>query len=93
MKVSELIKKLKDLPNDLEIRIFDDRKNLFTADEDGSSEGIETITGVGSISAISEKTNKKTKIAIISFDNSDYKDDGTPEWGSSLVVAIENEFR
>lgn len=91
MKVNQLIKLLKELPQEMDVVVFDHRKNLCWADEDGSTEGIDEIKVVGELRGVYTDTGDPGNIVIISFNNNDYKDDGTIEWGSALVAAVEKE--
>ena len=67
MKNKELIKKLQQFPNDLEVCIFDWKKSVHNASEEPSSEGIEPEFNV-------EEMKEGTPFIALSFSNSDYEE-------------------
>jgi hypothetical protein len=70
MKVSELIEKLKELPQDLEVRVFDVRKNFSWDNGDGESE-------LGIYEFDIEHCNEvDPQWVALGFCNPDYDDDG-----------------
>lgn len=84
MKVSELITELQKFPTDTEVCITDWRKNIHHADDEPQGHGIEPKFKV-------EFVNEDVSIPFValSFENDDYKDDGTPDEGSSIYSSIE----
>lgn len=70
MKAEELIKKLKKYPKDIEVCIFDWRKNVYHSNDEPCSEGIEPDfeieieKGIGS------------DFVVLSFENDDYDNFG-----------------
>ena len=86
MKKEKLIEELQKLPDDIEVCLFDWRKNLCYADGDdeGCGEGIypDLEINVYSLEAneakfYKEQNDKDYKsFALLSFDNDDYDDDG-----------------
>lgn len=80
MKVKELIIELQKMPQKAEVCIFDWRKNLHDADDEGSSQGIEPDFQVAY-----ENRNVTKNFVSLSFKNDDYKDDGTPDYGASIL--------
>lgn len=86
MKNSELIKALSELPQEMEVCLFDLRKNLHHADEDGSAKGIED-----NIDVFIMKEAKPKPFIALGFINDDYHEDGSPNMGSSIVsMALED---
>ena len=83
MKVSELIKKLQEFPQELDIKIFDWRKNLNEDFGDGSSAGIYdfevTIEDLSEdeIKYLEELHDRKFKPFVqLVFESEDYSDEG-----------------
>lgn len=83
MKVSELIKALQEYPQDIEVKIFDWRKNLNDMDEDGSSEGIYDFNVNMEVLSDDEKEYYKDfhdrdfkPFLELSFNSDDYSDEG-----------------
>ena len=83
MKVSELIKKLQEFPQDLEVKIFDWRKNLNEDWGDGSSAGIYDIEVSMDDYTEDEKEYYKERHdkefvpwVQLSFESDDYSDEG-----------------
>jgi len=85
MKVSELITELQKFPADTEVCIMDWRKNIHHANDEPQGHGIEPKFNV-------EFVNEDVSIPFIalSFENDDYKDDGTPDEGSSIYSSIKH---
>lgn len=69
MKVRELIQELKFYNEDLDVVIFDWRKNAAYADEDGSSEGVYSPVEVSL-----ESNEDNDDFISISFNNEDFLD-------------------
>ena len=80
MKVADLILRLKKLPQNAEVCIVDWRKNLHHADDEGNGMGIEPDFEVAH-----EKENVSKPFVSLSFKNDDYKDDGSPDYGASIL--------
>lgn len=83
MKVSELIKKLQEFPQDMDVKIFDWRKNLSEDYGDGSSAGIYDIEvsvedlSEDEIKYLEEVHGRKFKPFVqLSFESDDYSDEG-----------------
>lgn len=83
MKVSDLIKKLQEFPQDLEVKIFDWRKNLNEDWGDGSSAGIYDIEVSMDNYTEDEKEYYKERYdkefipwVQLSFESDDYSDEG-----------------
>lgn len=83
MKVSELIKKLQEFPQDMDVKIFDWRKNLSEDSGDGSGAGIYDVevSAEGSseyeIKYLEEVHGRKFKPFVqLSFESDDYSDEG-----------------
>ncbi|MBT0551960.1 hypothetical protein [Riemerella anatipestifer] len=83
MKNRDLIEKLKQLPPDVEVKIFDWRKNLEYDIGDGSSEGIYDFDvelhklSEDEKECVKEHRGREPKDFItLSFENEDYNDDG-----------------
>ena len=83
MKVSELIKKLQEFPQELEVKIFDWRKNLNEDWGDGSSAGIYDIEVSMDNYTEDEKEYYKERYdnefipwVQLSFESDDYSDEG-----------------
>lgn len=83
MKVSDLIKKLQEFPQDLEVKIFDWRKNLNGDWGDGSSAGIYDIEVSMDNYTEDEKEYYKERYdnefipwVQLSFESDDYSDEG-----------------
>ena len=70
MKKEELIQKLQDLPGNPDIAVLDWRKNLHDDIGEGSSSGIYFDIGMELFE------NEDVSVALISFNNDDYTDDG-----------------
>ena len=79
MNNSELILILNNLPQDAEVCIWDWRKNIFNADDDGNGIGIEPKFTVEYLNE-----NVSTPFIAISFENDDYNDNGEPSEVSLL---------
>lgn len=88
MKNSELIKKLQQLPLDMEVCITDWRKNIHHADDEPQGHGIEPDFN---IELVEESVN--TPFIALSFKNDDYNADGTPDSGSSIYSSIEQDLK
>jgi hypothetical protein len=81
MKNSDLIKALQQYPDDMEVTIFDHKKNLMDDCGDGSSEGVYSNFEVGllnddlsedELAFHKERTDEDLKVFIVlSFDNPD----------------------
>jgi hypothetical protein len=84
MKVAELIEKLQELPKDSEICIFDERKSLNNADDEPNSIGLFNEFSI-------ERINTDKPFFGLIFKNDDYMEDGTPDYGSSIVNAVLEE--
>lgn len=84
MKALQLIAELQKFPSNTEVCITDWRKNIHHATDDPQGLGIEPNFKV-------EFVNEDVNIPFIalSFENDDYKDDGTPDEGSSIYSSIE----
>jgi len=80
MKVATLITVLKTLPQNLEVGIFDSRKNLHHASDEPSGIGIETDFSVNL-----EKENVNEPFVSLQFENDDYEEDGSPSLGASIL--------
>lgn len=88
MKVKELIEVLKNMPQDMNVNIFDYKQNLFVGGGEPSSAGvdrisIETIEVIPSDEEVSERKNDEFGNPIkqwvgLCYSNSDYDDDGVP---------------
>lgn len=83
MKVSDLIKKLQEFPQDLEVKIFDWRKNLNEDWGDGNSAGIYDIEVSMDNYTEDEKEYYKERYdnefipwVQLSFESDDYSDEG-----------------
>ncbi|AQY22662.1 DUF7352 domain-containing protein [Riemerella anatipestifer] len=83
MKNRDLIEKLKQLPPDVEVKIFDWRKNLG----DGSSEGIydfdvelHKFSELEKEHIIEHRGHEPKDFITLSFDNEDYTDGGDNIW-------------
>jgi len=85
MKVSKLIAELQKFTEDTEVCITDWRKNIHYANVEPQGHGIEPKFKV-------EFVNEDVSIPFValSFENDDYKDDGTPDEGSSIYSSIES---
>ena len=70
MQVELLIEKLKALPPETEVMIFDHRKNFNDDAGEGSSLGLYQDFEVA------EVAEEKHRFAVLSFDNEDFDDDG-----------------
>ena len=84
MKVSKLITELQKFPTDTEVCITDWRKNIHHADDESQGHGIEPDFKVEF-----EKEDVNIPFIALSFENDDYKDDGTADEGSSIYSSIE----
>ena len=84
MKVQDLIAELQKFPTDTEVCVVDWRKNIHHADDEPQGHGIEPKFKV-------EFVNEDVNIPFValSFENDDYKDDGTPDEGSSIYPSIQ----
>jgi hypothetical protein len=84
MKVQDLIAELQKFPTDTEVCVADWRKNIHHADDEPQGHGIEPKFKV-------EFVNEDVNIPFValSFENDDYKDDGTPDEGSSIYPSIQ----
>ena len=83
MKVSDLIKKLQEFPQNLEVKIFDWRKNLNEDWGDGSSAGIYDIEVSMEKYSEDEKEYYKEQhgkdfipFVQLTFESDDYSDEG-----------------
>lgn len=82
MKKEELIKKLQELPDDIDVNLFDYRMNLHDDHGDGSHKGIYSEFDIEVIKLDEEDRKyledlRDTKLvpwAAISFSNDDYED-------------------
>jgi hypothetical protein len=84
MKVEELILELLKLPKDAKICIFDARKSLHNADDEPNSIGLFTEFSI-------ERINTDKPFFGLIFENDDYMEDGTPDYGSPIVNAVLKE--
>lgn len=84
MKKSELIKELEKIQGDPQVCITDWRKNIHHADDEPQGHGIEPKFKVEFI-----KESVNIPFVALSFENDDYKDDGTPDESSSIYSSIE----
>jgi hypothetical protein len=83
MKVTDLIKKLQQLPQDAEVCIFDWRKNIYNSSEDQTGEGVHPHFEVSY-----ETADVSKPFIALSFKNNDYKDDGMPDLDSAMPYNI-----
>jgi len=83
MKVSELITELQKFTPDTEVCITDWRKNIHHADDEPQGNGIEPHFKI-------ELVNENVNIPFIalSFENNDYKYDGTPDEDPPIYYSI-----
>jgi hypothetical protein len=78
MKNKDVIEMLSKLDGELEVCIFDWRKNIYNATAEPTSEGIDSQFTIGTLDG--------TKPFIgLAFSNDDYTDSGEPNYGSALV--------
>lgn len=91
MKVSELIKKLKKMPKDTEVCIFDWRKNCFNDDGDGTGIGIEPVKEISLENSDEETESDFKPFVALGYNNCDYTDKAEIELGSSLASQIHSE--
>lgn len=80
MKVENLIKKLQSLPKGTEVCIMDWRKNLHHADDMPQGNGIHKDFEVNY-----ETEDVNIPFAALAFENDDYENDGTPNYGASIL--------
>lgn len=87
MTKSELIKKLNEFPDEMQVRIFDWRKNLNEDNGSGSSAGVYSFEVVSEKLSEDEKTYFESQNGReyrpwiqLSFDNNDYTDEGSREY-------------
>lgn len=87
MKVLELITELQKFPTNTEVCITDWRKNIHHTNDEPQGYGIEPKFKIKFV-------NEDVSIPFIAllFENNDYKDDGTPNQGSSIYSSIEREL-
>lgn len=92
MKKEKLIEELQKLPDGIEICLFDWRQNIFnhSGELDDPSNGI-GIHDEFKVEHVKENVSKP--FAVLSFENSDYEPDGTPEYGSRLADHIAKEYQ
>jgi hypothetical protein len=82
MTVKELIKKLEEMPQDMQINIFDWRKNLFIGDGDSVSDGIESVEHIEIVPdnetthLMQEDGDKISQWVAIIYNNNDYNEGG-----------------
>jgi len=67
MKVSELIAKLAELPQDTEVVIFDVERNAYHADGDGTSEGVYPDIELEFVEMFHEESEKIENVVALSF--------------------------
>lgn len=82
MKVKELIEKLKQLPQENDVVVFDWKQNIHYASDDPTSEGIHSDFKVESTSFVKvddedEDGYTSEDVVVLTIENMDYNDDGT----------------
>ena len=84
MKKEELIKQLQKLPAGQEVCIFDWRKALRNIDGGGEPNGI-GVEPEFEVKFVTEDDGWYNPLIVLAFKNDDYKDDGSPDYGASIM--------
>ena len=75
--VKQLIEKLQELPEDMEVVLFDHKMNLHHASSDPTPEGIYSKFDLEKVELYGLEDNKPFEVAAFTFDNHwDYDDEG-----------------
>lgn len=91
MKVKELIERLKEMPQDMNVCIFDMRKNLFCGGGDSVCYGVEDIEAIEivpddeTVKLMKEVGEEITQWVAIHYENDDYREDGKPDVNSLIA--------
>jgi len=92
MIVKDLIEKLKEMPQEMNVNIFDWRKNLFVGGGDSVSDGITPVEHLEVVTHIDEDDVTHQWIAI-NYENDDYTDEPKPAECTSISCHFEEMFQ
>lgn len=101
MKVKELIAELQKLPQEMNVNVFDYRKNLFRGGGDSCSDGIETVTGAWivpddeTLQFMQDRGEDIDQWVAINYSNDDYTKDAkiVSDGEYSKAVLIETDVK